>query len=428
MSPHCEVAVIGAGMAGLSAARALAEAGSRVVLLEARERVGGRIFSARSPDGTLVELGAEFVHGKPEPTLDLARDAGAILSPVSERHFAKHGPSFRESLDPWEPLRLVLQRSKHGEPDSSAQAFLERQGIAPETGERFRQLVEGFEAAPIAEVSIQSLAEDSETLSKDDSQFRIDGGYGQLVDYACQRALAAGVELRLSTAVAGVTWAERGPVSLQFEADRPRLEARRCVVAVPLGVLQASPENQGIACHPPLAAWQPALAQLAMGHACRIVFSFGGSLALKGVPPDAFIHNSTSLFETFWAQYSPGSCLWTAWAGGPKASELAKESAEQRQRLALGALATLFDLPEARLRYMLRSVHQHDFSNDPRVRGAYSFCKPGGAKASEALSSPLGGALFLAGEATDHRYPGTVAGAIASGQRAAKQVLESLAR
>jgi monoamine oxidase len=76
--------------------------------------------------------------------------------------------------------------------------------------------------------------------------------------------------------------------------------------------------------------------------------------------------------------------------------------------------------------FVLHSVHQHDFSNDPRARGAYSYCRPGGAKASEALSTPLGNALFLAGEATDHRYPGTVAGAIASGQRAAKQVLESL--
>ncbi len=423
-----DVAVIGAGMAGLSAARVLAEAGNSVVLLEARDRVGGRILTARSAQGSLVELGAEFVHGKPKPTLGLARDAGVTLAPLSDRHFTKHGSGFRESSDPWQPLASVLELSKKGEPDSSAQEFLEHHAIAPKTAERFRQLVEGFEAAPIAEVSIQSLAEDSDSLSEDDSQFRVQGGYGQLVGYARERALAAGAELLLNSAVARINWAENGPVRLRFEADRPALEARRCVVAVPLGVLQATQQNQGIAFDPPLVTWEPALARLSMGHACRVVLEFRGALALEGVPLEAYVHHPITLFETFWAQHTPSHTLWTAWAGGPKASELAKESAEQRQRLAIGALAALFDLPEARLEQTLSGVYQHDFSNDPRARGAYSFCRPGGAKASEALSAPLGNALFLAGEATDHQYPGTVAGAIASGQRAAKQVLASLPR
>jgi monoamine oxidase len=126
--------------------------------------------------------------------------------------------------------------------------------------------------------------------------------------------------------------------------------------------------------------------------------------------------------------WSPEGELKATWAGGPKAIDLARENAEQRQRLALGALAALFDQPGGASGETLRGVHQHFFSNDPRARGAYSFCRPGGAKASEALSVPLANALFLAGETTNHRYPGTLAGAIASGERAAGEVLESLAR
>jgi len=217
-------------------------------------------------------------------------------------------------------------------------------------------------------------------------------------------------------------------VRLCFEADRAELEARRCVVCVPLGVLQASADDQGLSFDPPVSAWETPSRQLAMGHACRVVLEFSGRLALEGVPDNAFVHHPTSLFETFWSQQTASHSLWTAWAGGPKALELARERPAQRQQLALGALATLFDLPEATLEQTLRSGHQHDFSNDPRARGAYSFCRPGGAKASHALSAPVEEALFLAGEAADHEYPGTVAGAIASAQRAAKQALKSLQR
>jgi len=163
-----------------------------------------------------------------------------------------------------------------------------------------------------------------------------------------------------------------------------------------------------------------------MGHACRVVFEFRGIVAADGMPRPAFIHHPVALFETFWSQEREGHTLWTAWSGGPKAQELARESAEQREPLALGSLAMLFDLPEATLTQQLRAAHHHDFSNDPQALGAYSFCRPDGATASKALSAPLGNTLILAGEATDHDYPGTVAGAIASGQRAAKQALTVL--
>ncbi len=428
VATRCDVAVIGAGMAGLTAARLLAEAGKSVILLEARDRVGGRMLTARSAQGSTIELGAEFVHGSPKPTLELAREAGVRLTPLADRHFEKHGATFRERPNPWQPFATVLSRVKPGEPDSSAQAFLERHAIDASTAERFRQLVEGFEAAPLAEVGIQSLSEDSDTLAEDDSQFRIAGGYSQLVTHARERALSAGVEIRLNAAVARVQWQPGGPVRLGFETDRAELAARCCVVCVPLGVLQASTEDLGLSFEPPVSTWETPLSRLAMGHACRVVLEFSGRLALEGVPNDAFIHNPTSLFETFWVQHTASHSLWTAWAGGPKALELARESRTQKQRLALGALATLFDLPEATLEQTLCSTHQHDFSNDPRARGAYSFCRPGGAKASQALSVPIAGTLFLAGEATDHEYPGTVAGAIASAQRATEQALKSLNR
>jgi monoamine oxidase len=80
------------------------------------------------------------------------------------------------------------------------------------------------------------------------------------------------------------------------------------------------------------------------------------------------------------------------------------------------------------LEALLGPAQGHDFSNDPQLYGAYSFCRPSGANASQALAAPIGDALFIAGEATCHEYPGTVAGAIASGGRAAQQALTALKR
>jgi monoamine oxidase len=427
MPEHWEAAVLGAGIAGLCAARALAEAGRSVIVLEANDRVGGRILTESSADSSMaVELGAEFVHGKPEPTLLLAREAGVALTPLPDLHFLKHGNAFLSLPDPWQPFERVMKRLDPSRPDVTAAAFLEQHSVDPETAERFRQLVEGFEAAPIAEVSIKSLSTDSDALAEDDSQFRVEGGYGRLVEFVRARAVACGAEIRLRSPVKCIRWSENGPVSLQLETGASSLSARLCVISAPLAVLQMGSHAGGLTFEPEVVPWRAQLKRLGMGHACRIVFEFDGALLATGVPSAAFIHHPTALFETFWAQQSEGRTLWTAWAGGPKAQELAKESAEQRERLALGSLATLFDLPEATLALRLRVARQHDFSNDPRARGAYSFCRPDGATASKALNAPLGNALFLAGEATDHAYPGTVAGAIASGQRAAKQALAVL--
>jgi monoamine oxidase len=372
-----------------------------------------------------VELGAEFVHGRPEPTLSLAREAGVELIPLEDRHYLKHGSTFVELPNPWRPFERVVRKLDPTRPDVTAAAFLEQNVVDPETAERFRQLVEGFEASPIGEVSIKSLATDADALSEDDSQFRVAGGYSRLVEYVRQRGAERGAEVRLSCAVKRVIWQENGPVSLQLEALGTIVSARLCIISVPLGVLQ-SKAQAGVAFEPEVAAWRAQLKRLGMGHACRVGFEFRGVIATDGMPRPAFIHHPVALFETFWSQESEGHTLWTAWSGGPKAQELARESAEQRERLALGSLAMLFDLPEATLARQLRAAYHHDFSNDPRARGAYSFCRPDGATASKALSAPLGNTLFLAGEATDHDYPGTVAGAIASGQRAAKQALAVL--
>ncbi|HEY0467704.1 MAG TPA: FAD-dependent oxidoreductase, partial [Polyangiaceae bacterium] len=369
-------------------------------------------------------LGAEFVHGKPEPTLRLVREAGVELVPLADRHFSKDGSTFRELPNLWQTFGEVLGRVQDGAEDTNARAFLEQNVTDPQTRERFRQLVEGFEAAPLAEVSIQSLAADAQSMSTDDSQFRIRGGYGTLLDFYLEKLVEGDVELRLESRVSHVKWQIHGPVELSVVGASSAVCARACVVTAPLALLQ---DPEGLRFEPAVRAWRAPLSLLGMGHAARVTLQFRRDFAEHAAPRQAFIHQPSSPFETFWAVEDEHFVQWTAWAGGPKAELLARESTERRKRLALASLGELFGLPEATLELgLVCPIQHHDFSNDPQMRGAYSFCRPGGALAAQSLSAPIGGALFLAGEATDHDYPGTVAGAIASGTRAARQALAVL--
>ena len=425
MNTTYDVVVLGAGMAGLIAARMLARSGKRVLVLEAASRVGGRVWTVPGMVGALPsELGAEFVHGSPEPTLRLAREAGVELLPLSARQVSKDGAIFRPMADPWGAFAEVLARVQPQDEDMNARVFLEQNVVEPRTQELVRQLVEGFEAAPLGEVSIRSLFSDVQSLATDDSQYRVRGGYGKLVDFCLDELLEAGVEVRSQSQVTRIKWQIQGPVELSVAGASSEVQARACLVTAPLSVLQ---DPESIRFEPAVRSWAAPLAQLGMGHATRVMLQFRRDFAEHAAPRDAFIHQPSTLFETFWAVENQSFVQWTAWAGGPKAHELARESSEQRKHLALASLAGLLGLPEPTLRAALVCpIQHHDFSNDSHIRGAYSFCRPGGVAAAKALSAPVGGALFLAGEATCHDYPGTVAGAIASGERAAQQVLSVL--
>ncbi|HKO51690.1 MAG TPA: NAD(P)/FAD-dependent oxidoreductase [Polyangiaceae bacterium] len=425
MNAEFDVVVLGAGMAGLTAARALADAKKRVLVLEAGSRVGGRVWTVPGILGALPsELGAEFVHGHAEPTLRLAREASVELVPLADRHVVKDGARFRKLPDPWQEFGSLLDRLQPLDEDTSAREFLEQNVVDVELRERIRGLVEGFEAAPLSEVSIRSLAASAQSFAADHSQFRVRGGYGTLVDFYLEKLLEGAVEIRLQSKVTRVSWQIHGPVELRVAGSPNDVCARACVVTAPLSVLQ---DHESLRFEPMVRAWKAPLAQLGVGHAARVMLQFRRDFAEHAAPREVFIHQPSALFETFWAAQNENFVQWTAWAGGPKAEALARESSEQRKRLALGSVGTLLGLPEATLEAaLICPIQHHDFSNDPQARGAYSFRRPGGALAARALSGPIGGALFLAGEATDQDYPGTVAGAIASGTRAAQQALAVL--
>ena len=416
MDASQDVVIIGAGAAGLAAADTLRRAGKSVLVLEARERVGGRCWTHRMPGLDIpVELGAEFLHGEARETHALLRRAGrrAIKANRTQRSFDGKRLKPRNSFA--EAARSV--RGAVLEKDISFDRFLEGRKLSEKTRTFARMMVQGFDAADPARVSARSIIEEwGEGGSLGHSQPRPEDGYGALMDWLAASLVSRKVNLQLGAVVREVRWT-RGGVAVRgtFQGAPFVVRARQAIVTLPLGVLQAN----DVRFTPSLAAKRAALGALASGPVVRVAMRFHEAVWEKRAPGVAFFHSPRADFPTFWTPLPMRAPLFTAWAGGPRAAKLTGKSQRTLVARALADVKRIF--PNVRLAAALAQ----DWQQDPFSRGGYSYVLVGGSGARETLAAPLGGTLYFAGEATDTDEAGTVAGALRSGIRAAREILRS---
>ena len=395
--------VVGAGAAGLAAADALARAGRSVLVLEARERVGGRCWTRRMPGLPVpVELGAEFIHGQAESTLSLLERAGVPGVDSTRTQRFLHGRRLREGNAFIEAQKAVKHAAILRRQDLSFAEFLDRQKLSAVTRRLATMMVQGFDAADPARVSAREIAEEWGSGALGSSQMRPQGGYLPLLHVLLNEKF----KVKLNKPVREFHW-RRGAV----EVDGFR--ARKAVITLPLGVLQAG--NVRIV---PGIGKSEALSKLASGPVIRVAMRFREQFWQERVPGVAFFHNPAAPFPTFWTPLPMHAPLLTAWAGGPKAAALSGSSREQLVRKAMASVrAALGRTPP------LQAALVQDWQADPWSRGGYSYVLVGGQGARERLRRPLERTLFFAGEATDAEEAGTVAGALRSGLRAAREVM-----
>lgn len=412
------VLVVGAGMAGLSAARSIADAGHPVRVIEARGRIGGRVCTDRGW-GTPLELGASWIHGTADnPLTELARRTGAQLISTDYYGWAKL------VVDP--AVAPLDYRS------ATWRSFVERartQAAAGSLGAAVQAAADGarLSAADRTQLAFYLATEIEDEYAADANQLSAAtfdkgdyaGGDQDVITNgfdALPKSLADGLDIELNSPVTAIV--QRDGAVIVRTKDRS-FQGRAAIVTVPLGVLKSG----AIAFDPPLPD----------GHA-RAVQALGfGALSKSFFRFDRRTWNADNAFYQY---IGPEGGLWSQWftlpsAAGPIAVAFHGggrgrhvESCAPKDLLA-GAL------PVARRLFgdnvALTDVRTSNWTLDPYALGAYSFHPPGaGLDDRRRLQQPVGDRLYLAGEAVGVDNPSTATGALVSGRYAANQLLHKL--
>jgi monoamine oxidase len=396
-----DVLVIGAGAAGLAAAAELGRAGRSVLLVEARDRVGGRCDTRRLPGIAVpVELGAEFIHGRPAVTFSLLEKANVAAVDSTRTQLVAFEGKLRP-VNMFVQARRLARKEVKGR-DISFRAFLAKQRLPRLSRTLATMMVQGFDAADPRLASAREIVQEWTELSA--SQPRPGGGYAPLLEF-----LASEAKVQLQTAVRELRW-KRSSVEVRgtFRGEPWRAWAPRAVITLPIGVLPALRIREKSA----------ALSRLASGPVIRVAMAFREAFWEKRHPGVAFFHSPGAPFPTFWTPLPTHAPLLTAWAGGPKAARLTGSTEKHLLAQALASVRSVMGDTEDPRAFLI-----HDWQADPYARGGYSYVRVGGTGARQQLAAPLEETLYFAGEATDVEQSGTVGGALASGIRAAKEIL-----
>lgn len=419
-----DVLVVGAGIAGLGAARALHEAGRRVLVLEARDRVGGRIRTHREPGfGQAVELGAEFIDGVTPGIEEAIAGSGVEVAETGGESWSVRGGRLTQRERGGAAVEEVYERlhaAAEGAEDVTLAEFLERECGAARFKEAIPHvlaMVRGYHAADEHKIGIKGLvfgdAADDEI--EGDRTRRPLGGYDRIVGWLRERLPAEAV--RLNTPVEAVAW-RAGAVTVR--TARGSFTAAKAVITVPLGVLKAN----GLTFEPRLEEKEAAIERLHMGSVTKLVVCFRERVWEVADPRLArlgWLSSPEHVFRTWWTLWPSDAPALVGWVGGPNGRRLAALSDDEVLAAGLEGLGGALRMAPERLWERVASWHVHNWERDPYARGAYSYPGVGGLEAQRALAEPVAGTLFFAGEATDYTgHFSTVHGALATGYRAAE--------
>jgi monoamine oxidase len=444
MSEHPAVVVIGAGIAGLAAASKLGRAGLSVAVLEARDRIGGRIFTQRVPGcDAPIELGAEFIHGFAPEIWEPLRASGTAITEVEGQSWCVS----REGLFPcrfFPQVDEILDKMDDSLPDESFLAFLEGHFPNPthdqnqqDAKQRTLAYVTGFNAADPGLIGVHWLVTGmrAEEKLQGHRAFRSRNGYEDLVE-AFQRQLATcDVTVYTNTVVESIRWKPGYAELSSHTAERASgFKTSQVLITLPLPLLKPSRELGAVQFTPPLPQEKIAsLEKLEMGKVIRIVLRFRHRFwDAISAPADkkktlsgmSFLFSQDEWFPTWWTAMPNQEPLITGWAPFRSAERLSGQNHSFVVQQSLRTLARLLGVRFENLESWLEGVHFHDWQSDPFSRGAYSYGKVGAARAQRILAAPVENTLFFAGEATDTSgQNGTVHGAIASAYRAAAEIV-----
>ncbi|HEX3881580.1 MAG TPA: NAD(P)/FAD-dependent oxidoreductase [Stellaceae bacterium] len=414
--------IVGAGAAGLMAARELARGARRVTVLEARDRCGGRIWALPAKEwGYPAEAGPEFVHGAASVTRAVMREAGLSLLPRGGTRWSKRSGTLTPDDSPLPHAREFSEALLAVTDDLPVAAFLRQRFSEPRYDELRRSItrtVEGYDAADPNRMSTLALRD--EWMARDDGEHgRIAQGYGALIEHLATDARAHGAALHLGAEVAAIEETAAG-IAARCR-DGAVFEADAAILAVPLPLLRE------IALPPGARERAATAGDIGFGNVVKLLFRFAtrwwADCGGRDLADLSFVMSNAAV-PTWWTQHPTAHAVLTGWYAGPKADRVSALSEAELVEMGLASLAEIFELPPDRIRDQLVAARAINWGNDPFARGAYSYVTPETRAALAALKDPGDGTVFFTGEAL-YAGPdmGTVEAALASGQDTARTIL-----
>ena len=425
------VIVIGAGAAGLTAARILSDHGCEVVVLEGRNRTGGRLNTI-TVDGAVVDEGGNWIHGgRANPLAQLAEDAGLSISEdtfASARHLRAFDKVSGRSINPLKVLYFLLRADRlagrfareslsatHSEPHLGARLDKDVARLRGATNQRqYRSLMRALVDLPFAKEA-QNLHPNAIPLNPDyhnEPDFVIAGGYRQLIN-----RLAAGLDIRLGQPVETIRYDNEG---VEVVTATETHNAAIVVVTVPIGVLKA----QTIEFDPPLPARKlTAIENVGAGIVEKVILTFDAPFwRTSPQKPSSvfFVSDVLGEFPAFVdSTTSAGRPTLVAFLTGEQVQRFARDAkplAEEAQAVLKQIFPATYQAPTA--------THVTDWASDPFSQCSYSTPTIGvSAGDYEHLAEPTAGRVLFAGDATYRERAGFVEGAIGSGIREARRIL-----
>lgn len=412
-----DIIIIGAGAAGLSAARELSKKNS-VLVLEARDRIGGRIHTVKESNFSLpIDYGAEFIHGDLPLTKAILKEAEIKYRKGEGKVWNIFEGKLTEGdfyTDGWNEL---LEQIKQLKEDMSIAAFLRQYFSEPkysELREFVVQFVSGYDAADPEKVSSFSLRD--EWLAEEDmTGYHPDGGYGGLINFVYEECLKQNVAFKFQHEVVNIQW-QKGTVEI-FLNDGSSFEAKKVIVTIPPAVLKTN----RVTFSPPIPAYTEAIQKIETGSVIKFVVEFKQPYWEQSDYRFRSMNNLLFLFSdaeipTWWTRKPNHVPLLTGWLAGPVLNEIDRSEEALRARCHR-SLMYLLDCTKAALISHVREIKIIDWTNDPYALGAYAYRSVEGNKAIKIFSQPVEETIYFAGEAYyDGPAMGTVEAALMSGK------------
>jgi monoamine oxidase len=412
------IVIAGAGAAGLFAARELSKSGYKVIITEANNRVGGRIHTLSAGHfNQHTEAGAEFIHGKLPITFKLLREANISFEKVDGEMYQVNNGHWKKQEDMAPHWNELINRMKSLDEDMTIAGFLQKYFPGPpyaDLREQVARFAEGFDVADISKASVFAVR--NEWQDEMENTFRVNGGYGQLVDYLKNECLAAGCELVTNCLVKDIEW-KKHHVKLSA-ANGVVVEGNRCIITVPVGVLQ----NDALHFSPAIDDYISAAKQIGFGSVVKILFQFKEPFWLSNADDVGFIF-SKEIIPTWWTQLPSNSGLLTGWLGGQQVLRVKGRSQKEIGEIAIDSLSKTVNIPAADLKAMLIAQEVHDWSSNPFSQGAYSYSMLPTSEARKKFCQPVDDTIYFAGEGY---YEGSSSATVEAALDSARKVVEKI--